>query len=42
MAVITIDGQQYSVKDGDNLLEACLSLGIDLPYFFLCYITAPT
>ncbi|MCW8887418.1 MAG: NADH-quinone oxidoreductase subunit NuoG [Motiliproteus sp.] len=33
MAKITIDGQTYEVEDGQNLLQACLSLGLDLPYF---------
>lgn len=33
MAQITIDDKQYEVTDGDNLLQACLSNGIDLPYF---------
>ncbi|MCR8923722.1 NADH-quinone oxidoreductase subunit NuoG [Dasania sp. GY-MA-18] len=33
MPVITIDNQEYSVKEGDNLLQACLGLGLDLPYF---------
>ena len=33
MPVIHIDGQEYEVKAGDNLLQACLSLGLDLPYF---------
>ncbi|MGK0441798.1 MAG: NADH-quinone oxidoreductase subunit G [Pseudohongiellaceae bacterium] len=33
MPVITIDGKEYDVKAGDNLLQACLSLGLDLPYF---------
>lgn len=33
MATIHIDGKSYQVKDGRNLLEACLSLGLDLPYF---------
>jgi NADH-quinone oxidoreductase subunit G len=33
MATITIDGTEYQVKDGDNLLQASLSLGLDLPYF---------
>lgn len=33
MAIIHIDGSEYQVKDGDNLLQACLSLGMDLPYF---------
>ena len=30
---IEIDGNFYDVKDGNNLLSACLSLGLDLPYF---------
>ncbi|MDO9271154.1 MAG: NADH-quinone oxidoreductase subunit NuoG [Methylobacter sp.] len=33
MARIEIDGQSYDVQDGENLLSACLSLGLDLPYF---------
>ena len=33
MARIEIDGQPYDVQDGSNLLSACLSLGLDLPYF---------
>ena len=33
MARIEIDGNFYDVKDGNNLLSACLSLGLDLPYF---------
>ena len=33
MPVISIDGQEYEVEQGDNLLQACLSLGLDLPYF---------
>jgi len=33
MATIYIDNQPYQVKDGQNLLAACLSLGFDLPYF---------
>jgi NADH-quinone oxidoreductase subunit G len=33
MARIEIDGRFYDVQDGDNLLSACLSLGLDLPYF---------
>ncbi len=33
MPVIQIDGQEYEVNAGDNLLQACLSLGLDLPYF---------
>ena len=33
MATIYIDNRPYEVKDGDNLLHACLSLGFDVPYF---------
>ncbi|MEJ6979901.1 NADH-quinone oxidoreductase subunit NuoG [Pedobacter sp. P351] len=33
MAVIYIDHQAYDVKPGKNLLETCLTLGINLPYF---------
>jgi NADH-quinone oxidoreductase subunit G len=33
MSTIFIDNKQYEVKAGKNLLEACLGLGIDLPYF---------
>jgi NADH-quinone oxidoreductase subunit G len=33
MARIKIEGNAYDVRDGDNLLAACLSLGLDLPYF---------
>jgi len=33
MATIFVDGKPYPVKDGQNLLQACLSLGFDLPYF---------
>ncbi|MFZ5654556.1 MAG: NADH-quinone oxidoreductase subunit NuoG [Pseudomonadota bacterium] len=33
MATIHIDGRAYEVDGGDNLLHACLSLGIDIPYF---------
>jgi len=33
MPVITIDGTAYEVEAGRNLLETCLSLGLDLPYF---------
>ncbi|MEH6589074.1 MAG: NADH-quinone oxidoreductase subunit NuoG [Halioglobus sp.] len=33
MALIRIDGTEYEVKAGLNLLEATLSLGLDLPYF---------
>lgn len=33
MATIRIDGQDYQVEEGQNLLQACLGLGLDLPYF---------
>ena len=33
MARIHIDGKQYDVGGSDNLLHACLSLGLDIPYF---------
>jgi NADH-quinone oxidoreductase subunit G len=33
MATIYIDKKSYEVKAGKNLLEACLSLGFNLPYF---------
>ncbi len=33
MATIEIDGNKYEVEDGKNLLDACLGLGLDLPYF---------
>ncbi|MEJ2617235.1 MAG: 2Fe-2S iron-sulfur cluster-binding protein, partial [Ignavibacteriaceae bacterium] len=32
-AKINIDGNTYEVDASKNLLEACLSLGLDLPYF---------
>lgn len=35
MAVIHIDGKTYTVADGENLLQTCLSLGLEVPYF--CY-----
>ncbi|MDO5650863.1 MAG: NADH-quinone oxidoreductase subunit NuoG [Moraxella sp.] len=35
MAVIHVDGKSFEVDSADNLLQACLSLGIDVPYF--CY-----
>ncbi len=35
MAIIHIDGKTVEVDSADNLLQACLSLGIDVPYF--CY-----
>ncbi len=33
MATIYIDNKPCRVKDGQNLLAACLGLGLDLPYF---------
>jgi len=33
MATIHVDGKDYEVNGADNLLEACLSLGLDIPYF---------
>ncbi|WP_203140710.1 NADH-quinone oxidoreductase subunit NuoG [Marinobacter mangrovi] len=33
MATIHVDGRSYSVDGADNLLHACLSLGLDIPYF---------
>jgi NADH-quinone oxidoreductase subunit G len=33
VARIHIDGRQYDVSGSDNLLHACLSLGLDIPYF---------
>ncbi|PSL46130.1 NADH dehydrogenase subunit G [Chitinophaga niastensis] len=33
MPIIHIDNKPYEVKEGKNLLEACLSLGLNLPYF---------
>lgn len=33
MAIIYIDGKAYEVKPGKNLLETCITLGFDLPYF---------
>ena len=33
MITIFIDNKPYQVKEGQNLLQACLSLGFDLPYF---------
>ena len=33
MAKIIIDNKEYEVDGKKNLLEACLSMGIDLPYF---------
>lgn len=33
MATIHVDGKAYKVDGADNLLHACLSLGLDIPYF---------
>jgi NADH-quinone oxidoreductase subunit G len=33
VATIYIDGRQYEVEAKDNLLHACLSKGLDVPYF---------
>ena len=33
MATIYVDGKQYTVGDDLNLLQACLSAGLNLPYF---------
>ncbi len=33
MAKITVDGQCYEVDPANNLLQECLSQGLDLPYF---------
>lgn len=33
MLTIYIDNKSYDVHPGQNLLQACLSLGFDLPYF---------
>ena len=33
MATIYIENKPYEVKDGQNLLQACLNLGFNLPYF---------
>jgi len=33
MPVIKVDGVEYEVEAGQNLLETCLELGLDLPYF---------
>ncbi len=35
MPTIYVDNQPYKVPDEQNLLQACLSLGFDIPYF--CY-----
>lgn len=33
MATIHVDGKDFEVDGADNLLRACLSLGLDIPYF---------
>jgi NADH-quinone oxidoreductase subunit G len=33
MAIIQIDGVKHEVVEGRNLLETCLELGYDIPYF---------
>ncbi len=33
MPKIYIDDKEYEVKEGKNLLEAMISLGLNLPYF---------
>jgi NADH-quinone oxidoreductase subunit G len=33
MATIHVDGKTFEVDGSQNLLEACLNLGLDLPYF---------
>ena len=33
MATIHVDGKEYEVDGAENLLQACLSLGLDIPYF---------
>jgi len=33
MATIYVDGKPFEVDGADNLLRACLSLGLDVPYF---------
>ena len=33
MATIHVDGKTYEVNGAHNLLQACLSLGLDIPYF---------
>lgn len=33
MAKIHVDGKEFQVSGSDNLLQACLSLGLDIPYF---------
>ncbi|WP_367670659.1 NADH-quinone oxidoreductase subunit NuoG [Sodalis-like secondary symbiont of Drepanosiphum platanoidis] len=33
MITIFIDGNKYKIKKEKNILEACLSVGLDIPYF---------
>jgi NADH-quinone oxidoreductase subunit G len=33
MATIIVNDTPYEVREGQNLLQACLSLGFDIPYF---------
>src|SRR5271157_5467485 len=33
MAVIYIENDRYEAREGANLLETCLSIGFDIPYF---------
>src|SRR5512140_1448979 len=33
MVTIYVEDQPYEVRDGQNLLAACLGLGFDLPFF---------
>jgi len=33
MATIYVDGKKYNVNSSNNLLQTCLSLGLDIPYF---------
>ncbi|QCI20311.1 NADH-quinone oxidoreductase subunit NuoG [Buchnera aphidicola (Brachycaudus cardui)] len=33
MAIIYVDRKTYNVDSSDNLLQACLSVGINIPYF---------
>ncbi|MHB1635980.1 NADH-quinone oxidoreductase subunit NuoG [Acidiferrobacter thiooxydans] len=33
MATIFIDNQPYEIREGQSLLQQCLTLGLDIPYF---------
>src|SRR5689334_20966768 len=33
MTIIRVDDRDYEVKSTDNLLQACLSHGLNIPYF---------